>query len=389
MPRETLTGLNPAVLIWARQRSGLEREEVAQTLQRPVEEIVLWEEGKATPTYPQLESLAYKVYKRPLALFFFPSPPAEPSAKRSFRTLPDPVLEQLSAGIRYLIRDGLAKQEALVELTGPKNPVSSPIFRETRLTPEADVAVAASTTREQLGITLSDQRAFLDTRDALGRWRSAIEDRGIYVFKNSFGSQDVSGFCLYHPEFPIIYINNNSSMTRQIFTLIHELAHILLTTGGITKADTTYIRTLRGRDFRIEVFCNQFAGELLMPSSDVNSLLKRTTMDAKNIEEIARTYRVSREVVLRRALDLNLISKTAYEKKVAKWNEEYLKHRKASRGGNYYATQATYLGPSYLGLAFSRFYDGSISREQLADYLGIRVTSIAGLEDRFLRSVAG
>ena len=99
----SLTGLNPHVLSWARKRAGLTVEDVAQTLSKEPAVIRAWEEGELFPTYVQLETLAYKIYKRPIAIFFFPEPPNEPQIEHSFRTLPDFEFQKLSADTRYRI----------------------------------------------------------------------------------------------------------------------------------------------------------------------------------------------------------------------------------------------------------------------------------------------
>ena len=94
------------------------------------------------------------------------------------------------------------------------------------------------------------QRSWTNADQALKAWRRAVEEKGIYVFKNSFKQKDVSGFCLYDPVFPIIYVNNSTAPTRQIFTILHELGHILTGTGGVTKRDDSYIAKLERRSRR-------------------------------------------------------------------------------------------------------------------------------------------
>ena len=87
MPK-TLTGINPDVLRWARERSGLSVADVARKFSKSLDAISGWEAGETSPTYVQLEKLAYQVYKRPVAIFFFPKPPEEPDKISEFRTLP-------------------------------------------------------------------------------------------------------------------------------------------------------------------------------------------------------------------------------------------------------------------------------------------------------------
>ena len=73
--RVEVEGLNPAVLTWARERAGLSLPEVARKLRKGVDLVERWEAGTSAPTYLELERLAYDVLQRPLAIFFFPSPP--------------------------------------------------------------------------------------------------------------------------------------------------------------------------------------------------------------------------------------------------------------------------------------------------------------------------
>ena len=89
----SVAGIQPSVLRWARMSANLTVSDVADKLKRTVAEIEEWETGAAAPSYPQLEKLAYDLYKRPLATFFLPTPPNEPSPKTEFRSLPDQDLD--------------------------------------------------------------------------------------------------------------------------------------------------------------------------------------------------------------------------------------------------------------------------------------------------------
>ena len=110
---------NPIVLKWAREQSGFNLEEVSKRLKRKkitVQTIKKWENGTAFPTYSQLETLAYKIYKRPLAVFFFPEPPDESDIKKSFRTLPESI-ESLSPRMRIVLRKARFMQLNVMELS--------------------------------------------------------------------------------------------------------------------------------------------------------------------------------------------------------------------------------------------------------------------------------
>jgi len=233
--------------------------------------------------------------------------------------------------------------------------------------------------RDYLGVTLQAQSSWRSSDVALKAWRNAIEDVGVFVFKHAFKEKVISGFCLLDDEFPVIYLNNSTTKTRQVFSLFHELGHLLFHINGISKFDTSYITQLQQPERRIEQFCNAFAAELLMPSSDFDAQLSEyREIDERTVEELAGRYCVSREVVLRRLLDKGLVTQTLYGEKAAEWAAQA--EERETGGGNYYATQATYLGERYLKLVLGKHYQGKLTLEQTADYLGVKAKNLAGLE---------
>lgn len=384
------SGVNPAILRWAREKAGYSIEDVARSFGKKVEVVEQWESGEAIPTYSQLEKISYSLYKRPVALFFFPEPPREPDPAQSFRTLPDFEIRNLAPDTRRIIREAYARQITLWELNEGGNPSEKQIFREIRLHPREQVASAARRVRDYLGVSLDQQTRWPNQEEALKNWRDAIEECGIFVFKDSFDQEDVSGFCLFDDEFPIIYVNNSTTKTRQIFTLFHELAHMLLGTNGITKANDRYISALTGEAQSVEIFCNRFAGEFLVPSDDFDARLSSAETVERQAVRLANRYKVSREVILRKFLDRGLISPNYYESKVGEWLEEYRRGREGRRGGggNYYATVATYLGDKFLKIAFTKYYQGGCTIEQLADYMNIKASSVVNLEQFVIRKAS-
>jgi len=373
-------GINPKILSWARSKAGYSIKDISGKLNKSEKEIENWEKGLSTPTYIQLEKLAYQIYKRPLAIFFFPKPPLEKDPKQSFRTLPDFEIENLEADTRFQIRQAQALQIALKELNDGENKAELKIFKEIQLLPDDDITISVERVREYLNIKLAEQIKWKSSEIALKNWRTIIENKGIYVFKSSFKQKDVSGFCLQDSEFPIIYVNNSTSYNRQIFTILHELAHLLLNLGGITKFDDSYINILQDTDKQLEIFSNEFAAELLVPTKDFEKYFDFKNWDYDSVNNAARRYKVSREVILRKLLDKKLIGKREYNKKVSEWTKAFLESKKKKGGGNYYLNVATYLGEKYLTLTFRNFYRGKISQEQLADYLNIKAKSVSNLE---------
>jgi Zn-dependent peptidase ImmA (M78 family) len=379
------TGVNPQLLRWARETAGYSVDEVARSLKKDAATVVSWESGDAHPTYRQLEKLAYSLYKRPIALFFFPQPPEEPDPRESFRTLPDSEFESLLPDTLHAIREAQAMQIALYELTDGTNPSERVVFRDLALDPYADAVKSAEIAREYLGITLDEQRSWISAEQALEQWREAVQDTGIFVFKRAMKQKDVSGFCLLDDEFPLIYLNNSTAKTRQLFSLFHEVAHILVGTAGVTKVDDRYVFRLTGPSKAVEVFCNRFSAEFLVPSADFDKRITPGIPIEDLVDDLAHEYSVSREVVLRKLLDRGIVDQAYYEQMVQEWFEAYQRKKdKGGGGGNYYANQYVYLGHRYLALAFGGYYEGTYSVYELAEYLNIKAKNVPALEQYFL-----
>lgn len=379
--------VNPDIMRWARETAGYSIEDVVDKIKRKrvtVKVVQDWENGNASPSYSQLEKLAYKIFKRPLALFFFPEPPEEETPRQSFRTLPQQEINLIEPTMLYLIRKAMALRENLTELYDNVNPAKQKIFIDFEFKSSDSVSNVAKDVRKYLGSSLNEQYALKSNEDALKYWRNLLEEHGIFIFKDAFKDDDFSGFCLYDKVYPIIYINNSQAKNRQIFTLFHELAHLLFRTGGVDLRHDDFVQGMSGNNKHIEVFCNKFAGEFLVPSEDIQKYLHNKSIDDKLLSGLAKKYSVSREVILRKCLDLGYVNQVFYESRVQEWEPESPINKKPSSGGDYYRTKNAYLGDRYVETAFSKYYQGVISKSQLSDYLGIKESKVSKFEDKLL-----
>ena len=390
MKTESVAGVQPSVMRWARESIGMSIEDVALKLKRSPEEVMTWEAPNgASPTYAQLENLAYKVFKRPLAVFFLPAPPDEVSPTREFRTLPDADLQALHADTYVQIRKAHAFQITLKEVFEGTRPNEQLIFRSFLLDAKRSIPVQASAVRKILGISLAEQVQWKSDDIALKRWRGALEANGIFIFKAPFKQKEISGFCLPDADFPLIYLNNSTTKTRQIFSLLHELSHLLLNVTGISKFDSSYVNRLPANERRIEKFCNEVAAEILIPSADFERQIEGFPMNVELAQEylfanLGSRYGVSREAILRRLLDLGRVGQSFYEQKAKFWASQ----KKTGSGGDWYASQNTYLSERLAREVVGRHYRNQISVEKASEFLGIKARNFAGLEQRILQGSA-
>jgi Zn-dependent peptidase ImmA (M78 family) len=346
-----------------------------------------WESGERLPTYPQLEQLA-DVLRLPIAVFFFPEPPSLPPIRESFRTLPDADYEQMPPEVQFMLRKAKALQLNLAELTGGRNPAQRFVLRDLVFSADAAPDDMAARVRTYLGISLEDQFTWSNDDTALKAWRKAIHDVGVFVFKDAFRAVGYCGFSLFDPVFPLIYVNNSTTKSRQIFTLFHELGHLLLHTSGIDTLSGLVTPSMSAHQRRMEVLCNRFAAQFLVPDEVFRVELRGRDHSLETAEYLANRFNVSREVIYRKFLDRHWITQTEYERAAAEWNAQRQPGGGDGGGGNHYYTKLAYLGREYVGLVLREYHRNHIDRDQLADYLDTKPKNVATLEEYYLQGGA-
>lgn len=387
------------MLRWARESAKISIDTISKKIQKTPEIIKSWEDEKDSPTYAQLEDLA-RIYKRPLALFFFPEPPEEPDLKKSFRTLPDFELERLETSTLFRIRKAKIMQFNLKELCNEKNPAAHNIVKEFFININDNPQKIAQDLRNYLNIPLEEQISWKNSSKAFKNWRNILYEFGIFIFQESFEQEDISGFCLFDKEFPIIYVNSSQFDNRKIFTLFHELGHLLTGINGIDIKNDEFIEVLSKKDWnwKIEYLCNQLTGSVLVPDKDFDKKLdQRFEINEEFIEELSKLYSVSREVILRKIKDRGKVSEEEFNAYLKRWKqqiaetkrikEEKRKKEEKTGGPDYYFTKAAYLGPQYIDLVFNKYYQEQINISDVAEYLNIKVKNVPKFEDKVILKI--
>ena len=341
--------ITPEVVTWARRRAGYSVEAAKAKFRK----IVEWEAGEAFPSYPQLEKMADK-FKVPVAVFFFPEPPELPPVEETFRTLGPDQIAQIPPRIRYLFRKAQTFQMGLEELNDGQNPAKRLITRDLEFRPTDRIEQIAADVRKYLGVTTEQQFAWGGEATALDEWRQALLRVGVHFFKDAFREPDYFGFCLYDDEFPIIYLNSTAGKTRQTFTLFHELMHLLFHTSGVDLRGDSIVDELAGNARRIEVICNRVADRLMVPEETL-------------VAEFA--GRLPTEAVT---------AKMAAQQRA--------EHGELRNGVHRRSAKVDHLGTEYIRLAFRRFYQNRIDRDELANILDTKPKDLTRLEEQVLGS---
>jgi Zn-dependent peptidase ImmA (M78 family)/transcriptional regulator with XRE-family HTH domain len=375
MPKIIKAPINHVILQWALKDLNLSVEEFAQRVKVKPEQVNRWLLGESKPTYKQLEKIAYKILKLPLASFFLAERPENLTIKRKFRTLPEYLLDLTSYKTRIAIKQADFYKSALYGLFGT-NPIQNPIFRRIRFSAAQSPVEAAQQIRDDFIINIDVQKKFRNGYEAFNYYRNNLELKGIYLFQLQLSGD--RGFCLLDNEFPIIVVNSSDSINSKIFTLFHELIHILLESDDIYKEvePSPYFES------NTEIFCNQTASEILVPSNELAERYSSNLRywDEDLISKIANEHSVSKEVILLKIVSLRLASESDFKRLKEKWDKEYLDNRKKRGGGNYYVNKISALGRQYINTVIDSYKQGIINDVQVSNYLGMKFTNLPKIE---------
>lgn len=377
MARVTID-VDSSLVRWAREAAGLTPQSAAKKVGVSTTKLAQWETPGATerPTPRQLEKLADAV-KRPVATFFLPAPPAEPPLPADFRRAADASAAQaLSPATRLAIRRARRLQQVFVELGDVATRASR--TKITRATAPED---AARDARLLLGVTIAEQAQWHDARTALTHWRQRFEDLGHLIFQFGMPPDEISGFSLADTV-PVVVLNKKDPPSRRCFTLFHEWAHLLLGEPGLC-----YVEEGRaaGTGDAVEVFCNAFAGALLVPMDALQGLdsirASRFSLD-QAVEEGVKQFAVSRIVILRRLHTAGLIDQQTYQQTAARYVQQFqTQPKKKSKGGPAPSRKTvSELGRGFVSHVLRAHDRGQISDVELSDYLSLRLRHLEKVE---------
>lgn len=368
--------INPKILKLARKKAGYSIEEAAKSYINP-EKLRKAEKGEADLTFKQFLAIA-NVYKRSPAFFYLKKPPKEEviEKKRDFRTI-----ESRDVRFSPLLRDKIKrireKREFAVNFKSYDREHDYSFLSS--ITIKENPEFVGKKIRELLGINLRDRKNWKTKYDAFNAWKEKIEDLGILIFQISkIDVDEMRGYSISKKPYPTIVLNRSDSVLGRIFTLIHELCHLMLQKGGIctfTQEDEKH--------FKIEKCCNAVAGAVLVPKDMLFKVEKIRHYDSskewseKELNDLKRVFWASKEVILRRLLIFEKTNKKFYQKKRTEW----LGYSKPSRSGGPPPHIKVISGnsKSYIRNALNAMDNGDITMQDASYYLGMSLKHLPKL----------
>jgi Zn-dependent peptidase ImmA (M78 family) len=328
--------VKPALLEWARERAGLTEKE----LEHRFPAFSGWVAGTSTPTLRQLDAFAQATHS-PVGFLLLDAPPHEELPLPDLRTMGNAAVSRPSGDLLDTIYDCQQRQDWYREFARTSREDVVPLVGS--LGADSDAVAAARRLSEFLPFPVEERGATWS--DAFARLRDRVDEAGVLVMVTGIvGSNthrkldphEFRGFALVDDLAPLIFVNGADSKAAQLFTLAHELVHVASGRSALDDPDLA-TRVANAEERR----CNRVAAEFLVPGDALQRVLMPNGSIADACQSVARTFKVSSLVALRRIFDIGRLDWAAYQRAYGEELDRVtrLVEEREAGGGNFYNTQ--------------------------------------------------
>jgi len=369
MSNRQYIAMNPGLLSWARERAGLDELALARRFPKLTE----WEAGKAQPTLRQLEDFAHAVHI-PIGYLFLPQPVQEALPIPDFRTLADHAITRPSPNLLDMLylcqqRQDWYRDHALTHALPALDFIGSASTGD-------DPATVAQALSKTLQLSLAQRQQLSNWSETLRQFMVSAEKAGVLVMASSIVGSNIHrkldvrefrGFALVDNLAPLIFLNAADSKAAQMFTLAHELAHLWLGESGVSDTEAG-----RLPEQAIERWCNAVAAELLMPMRATRAAYQPELPLPEEIQRLARQFKVSTLVVLRRLFDAGFITEAVLWQNYHEQLQRIQALDVRRGGGDFYRTLAARTGTRFARAVLASTLEGQTLFQDAFRMLGIK-----------------
>lgn len=371
--------INCEILKWARERTPIKIDDIPIRVKEfTSEQVEDWENGIEYPSINQAKKLC-NLYDIPFAaLFLSKIPDIDNTTYIDRRTFKDNLDEEISYELWKEINRLKSCRECAIELLNLDEYKN--VFRD--INPDLLTNDISMRVREIFNIETPFKNKTAYNNNAFNYFRNKIESKGIMVLQiENISIKEIRGISLNYEILPIIAVNKNDSDRAKVFTLFHEMAHLIRRTSNLCLID------FNERDDEEEKICNNLAANILIPETTLDLIIEgKDLSDDKVVTNLSDRYAVSKFVIIKRLYDLNRIDfvlyKSKYEKYLDIFNE--IKEIRKKQGQKIIVTQDKKLisssGRLYPKIILDAYYDGKISFGEVCNTLNINSHYIDNVE---------
>lgn len=350
--------VNPHLITWDRERAGFDVAEIARRLKVQPEQFAAWERGEKKPSFSKAQELAQKT-RIPFGFLYLKQPPQITQLLPDLRTIGDHEVGTFSLELQDTIRMARERQDWYRDYCLQNEFPALGWPGSCRVSEFGEALVKV---QQLLGVG-KRPRQFADYyRQLIER----MEELGTLVMRNAVVGNNTSrpldrnefrGFAIADIHAPLIFINTKDSPQAQLFTLLHEFAHLLLGESGVSDLE-------HNNPHQTERFCNRLAAEYLVPGHQfADRWDKNTTNWLGELPRLAEYFHVSQWVIARRALEHGYICEAQYWEHYSSILQKQGKEKR-SEGGPTYGTMVK--------LRYGRRFASAVASEALSGRLLLR-----------------
>lgn len=358
--------IQPNLITWAISRAGHDVEQFINSQPK----IQKWLDKEESPTIKQLEKFATKLHI-PFGYLFLPEPPKETIPFPFFRT-GNNTTDRVSLNVFDTIQILQRRQDWITEYLIESE--QEPLFFVGKFNVKHPFQDIVNDIRNTLQLAPDWAKEFATFEETLAFITHKIESIGIFINFNGIvennthrpiSVDECRGFVLVNEFAPFMFINAADAKAAQLFTIVHELAHIWLgESAGFEN------QNLLPASDPVELLCDAVAAEFLVPSSSLIDIWQ----DKPSIDYARRIFKVSPIVIARRAMDLGLISRSDFFVFYNGYIESF-KNKKANQGsgGDFYATTR-----KRLSVSFATYVNQAVKQNKLLHRDAYKITGLKG-----------
>lgn len=359
--------INNKMLTWARERASLSVAYMADKMKKSADFIEEWEKGAKHMSFAEAQHFAELTHIS-FGFLYLDKPPEENLPIPDRRTIGSRDVD-VSLELRETLNDIMIKVDWYKEYTLENG--MGPVDLVGKFTTDTDCPTLVSELRSRLNVTIPPNKGKWE--DLFSSLIKEVERNGILVMKNGvvknnthrpISVNDFRGFCIADKYSPAIFINNNDAKSAQLFTLIHELAHLMLGESAISDIS-------HNAKTKEEALCNSVAAEYLVPEIIFIDNWAAHEDWTENVPHLINVFRVSRWVIARRALTLGLISSEEYISYVGKIND-----KSPGGGGSYPRTQKGRVSETFARAVVTQALEGRMLLREAQRLTGIRPSKL-------------
>lgn len=303
--------ITPKVLAWAVKESGFTAEEVAHAVGVGSDELSKWVRGDSLPSVGEARAVARKL-RRPLAALLLPTPPKSTQPTVEFRRPKSKgTRKQLNPTERLRLREA-SRLQSLLGWIGEELALDAAPLKRFSISSKPETV--SESIRESLGLPLEQQLSFGSASAAWHGWRGTIERFGIFVLVFPMGLDSCRGFSIWDDYAPIVAVNSSWTAEARIFTLLHELAHLVSRTNS---ACLEVGNSVAVQGDEVEKWCEKVAALMLIPEQALRDFVTsgvddRSFNDLDAVSRVARKFRTSRRAAALRLIEAGYANWSLY-----------------------------------------------------------------------------